>query len=70
MSNTNEIKPEMFGYGFINRELTGKDAEEHAHYARNARARGHAETCAKITTPVNWPTLFGRPACTCKGEAK
>lgn len=69
--NTNEMRPEQWGYGFIFRDLVGKDAETHAHYARNAIACGHKETCAKVTTPVNWPTLFGRPGCTCgKGEPK
>lgn len=47
----------------------------HEHYARNARARGHAEGCAVVTgdrvwdgVAVNWPTIFGRPSCTCKKE--
>lgn len=68
--NTNELRPGTFGYGFIFRELEGRDAEQHEHYAKNSIACGHATTCAKVTTPVNWPTLFGRPACTCaKGPA-
>jgi hypothetical protein len=37
----------------------------HDHYARNALACGHAETCEKVTAEINWPTLLGRPACTC-----
>jgi hypothetical protein len=48
--------------------------ELHDHYARNALARGHAPGCPVVTgaggrvwtgVPVNWPTIFGRPACTC-----
>lgn len=37
----------------------------HTHYASNALAQGHAETCARVTTPRNWPTMLGRPDCTC-----
>lgn len=49
-------------------------AKLHEHYASNARARGHREDCATVTgaggrvwdgVPVNWPTIFGQPACTC-----
>lgn len=48
----------------------------HDHYASNARTAGHAETCEKIvghwTTKdgigVNWPTLNGRPRCTCGAQ--
>lgn len=46
------------------------------HWARNARTRGHAETCEMVAgfwttvhgVPVNWPTLYGRPDCTCGRE--
>lgn len=40
-------------------------ARLHTHYASNAQACGHEATCALVTTPVNWPTLMGRPECTC-----
>lgn len=39
--------------------------ELHDHYARNAQARGHAPTCRKVTDERNWPTIMGRPPCTC-----
>lgn len=41
----------------------------HTHYASNALAQGHAETCARVTTPRNWPTMLGRPDCTCGHSA-
>lgn len=45
---------------------TSPNPELHDHYASNAKARGHAATCEKVTRPVNWPTLFrGTVPCTC-----
>lgn len=42
-------------------------AEElHAHYAANAIATGHAADCAMVTADENWPTIKGRPSCTCR----
>lgn len=38
----------------------------HEHYARNALARGHSSECELVTANVNWPTMLGRPACTCQ----
>ena len=46
-------------------DLTDRERELHDWYARNARARGHAETCDLVTEPRNWPTMFDRPRCTC-----
>ena len=57
---------------YTQREID-RDQATHDHMARNARSRGHAENCDKVaghwTTAqgvgVNWPTMLGRPACTC-----
>lgn len=38
----------------------------HNHYAANAVVAGHEASCAMVTTFVNWPTMSGRPACTCR----
>lgn len=46
-------------------KLSETEQELHEHYARNAKARGHEATCDKVTVFRNWPTLLGRPACTC-----
>lgn len=46
--------------------LTERERELHDWYARNARARGHADDCRLVTEPRNWPTMFGRPRCTCE----
>jgi hypothetical protein len=49
--------------------MTPKEQELHDHYARNAKACGHAATCRKVTDNINWPTISGRPPCTCGKEA-
>jgi hypothetical protein len=41
------------------------EQELHDHYERNALACGHSPECLKVTLPVNWPTMFGHPLCTC-----
>lgn len=38
----------------------------HDHYASNSKAQGHTSACALVTAPINWPTLAGRPACSCE----
>ena len=51
-----------------------REQKLHDHYASNARARGHKDTCqlvvghwtTKSGVDVNWPTLNGRPVCTCR----
>jgi hypothetical protein len=37
----------------------------HDHYASNAKARGHTPKCLLVTKAINWPTIAGRPACSC-----
>lgn len=49
--------------------LTERERELHTHYASNALAVGHEPDCSKVTTARNWPTMFGRPDCTCPKEA-
>ena len=44
--------------------------EVHDHYAKNAKAYGHDEKCEKVTAWVNWPTILGRPTCTCGLDAR
>lgn len=46
-------------------DRTSTDRELHDHYASNAKATGHAGDCALVTADRNWPTIMGRPACTC-----
>lgn len=80
-TNPQALIPGTWDYGFTHRELStevqflgGKqmnhtEQELHDHYASNARACGHSEDCLKVTLPVNWPTMFGSPLCTCgRGE--
>lgn len=51
------------------RTLHHTEQELHEHYASNALACGHSDDCLKVTLPVNWPTLWGQPLCTCgRGE--
>ena len=38
----------------------------HNHYAANATVAGHEASCKMVTEYVNWPTMSGRPACTCR----
>lgn len=53
-----------------------QDQALHDHYARNARSQGHADTCQKVVglwttnkgVGVNWPTIMGRPQCTCGAQ--
>lgn len=47
------------------RNWTQKEHELHVHYASNALVGGHAADCDKVTTAINWPTILGRPSCTC-----
>lgn len=50
-----------------------RDQATHDHYAKNALATGHEPTCEMVVgawttaqgVAVNWPTLRGRPDCTC-----
>lgn len=44
--------------------------ELHDHYASNAIARGHAADCDLVTTPINWPTICGRPICSCEVQGR
>jgi hypothetical protein len=75
-TNPRVLNPNTIDHSAVYRALTadrGKynasEQELHEHYASNARACGHADDCLKVTLPVNWPTLWGKPLCTCgRGE--
>lgn len=45
--------------------LDGRDLELHDHYAKNSLAVGHSPLCEKVVAGRNWPTMVGRPDCTC-----
>jgi hypothetical protein len=49
--------------------MTERELALHRHYARNAAACGHRPTCEKVTADRNWPTIMGRPRCTCGQES-
>jgi hypothetical protein len=48
--------------------MTEREQMLHDHYASNAKARGHGESCDLVAVDHNWPTILGRPRCTCKAR--
>lgn len=45
--------------------LSAREVEHHIHYASNALALGHEDSCGLVRTARNWPALWGRPSCSC-----
>lgn len=64
-TNSRALVENTWDHRFVHHKLDSRDTVLHEHYARNALALGHSETCIKVTLPVNWPTMFGHPLCSC-----